>query len=414
MERIVIKNFGGITELDIELGEINVFIGKQASGKSVTVKLVYFFKTVFASFFRIAQQNLRMEDWFIELLNIFGKYFPKYAWENLPFEIRFYWDEEYIEITNIDTLRIGVSERFLGYFVRTQELTRKAKMNEYPKLPNDSNIPEVNIYQHFVRELQQELGEYAGRSTLFVPAGRSFLAQLEKSIFTLLDMNNPIEIFIQQFGRYYEGIKDTVLEQRNDDVWYLHFVERCSRIIGAAEYYREKGQDYLRYRDNRIVEIAHAASGQQELLPLLTVLRSVQRVQGNGGGMAFIIEEPEAHIFPSTQRELIELMSILFNKSRQPIQYLITTHSPYILTAFNNLLQAGILAEDERVSKEVLYAIVPEEQALKRGSVAAFEMSNGTAKSIIDTETGLIDAAYLDSVSTETAQQFDNLLDLMP
>jgi AAA15 family ATPase/GTPase len=41
-EKIVVENFGGITEAEINLKKINIFIGPQASGKSVLAKLIYF------------------------------------------------------------------------------------------------------------------------------------------------------------------------------------------------------------------------------------------------------------------------------------------------------------------------------------------------------------------------------------
>ena len=46
-EKIEIKNFAGIGHWEIELNAINIWIGPQASGKSITAKLFYFFKSVF-------------------------------------------------------------------------------------------------------------------------------------------------------------------------------------------------------------------------------------------------------------------------------------------------------------------------------------------------------------------------------
>lgn len=46
-EKIKIQNFGGIAVLEAEFKQINIFIGPQASGKSITVKLLFFFKNIF-------------------------------------------------------------------------------------------------------------------------------------------------------------------------------------------------------------------------------------------------------------------------------------------------------------------------------------------------------------------------------
>ncbi len=48
-EKIIIKNFGPLKQLELDLKEIMVFIGPQASGKSTIAKLIYFF-TFTASF----------------------------------------------------------------------------------------------------------------------------------------------------------------------------------------------------------------------------------------------------------------------------------------------------------------------------------------------------------------------------
>ena len=45
MENILIENFGGIKKLDFDFKSINILIGPQGAGKSITVKLLYFFKS---------------------------------------------------------------------------------------------------------------------------------------------------------------------------------------------------------------------------------------------------------------------------------------------------------------------------------------------------------------------------------
>ncbi|MEP0760932.1 AAA family ATPase [Coleofasciculus sp. FACHB-T130] len=43
-EKLIIRNFAGIKELEIEVKRINILIGPQASGKSVCAKLLFYFK----------------------------------------------------------------------------------------------------------------------------------------------------------------------------------------------------------------------------------------------------------------------------------------------------------------------------------------------------------------------------------
>ncbi len=89
----------------------------------------------------------------------------------------------------------------------------------------------------------------------------------------------------------------------------------------------------------------------------------------------------------------------------------ITTHSPYILTSINNLLQAGKLyGAADPPTKRKLNQILPESNSFKPGEVAFYALEDGHAKSILDPETGLIDATAIDQVSDDIAVQFDELL----
>ena len=56
-EIITIENFGGIKFIEIEFKRINILIGPQAAGKSITVKLSYFFKTFFAEITKSITNN---------------------------------------------------------------------------------------------------------------------------------------------------------------------------------------------------------------------------------------------------------------------------------------------------------------------------------------------------------------------
>ena len=45
-EQLVIKNFFTLKDVYIGLGKYNVFIGEQASGKSLLIKLISFFNSM--------------------------------------------------------------------------------------------------------------------------------------------------------------------------------------------------------------------------------------------------------------------------------------------------------------------------------------------------------------------------------
>ncbi|WP_029033397.1 ATP-binding protein [Salinimicrobium terrae] len=66
-------------------------------------------------------------------------------------------------------------------------------------------------------------------------------------------------------------------------------------------YLREKEKDFILHKDNRKVNLSNASSGQQETLPLVTVLKVLNYSSFFNGGATLYIEEPEAHLFPTAQ-----------------------------------------------------------------------------------------------------------------
>jgi hypothetical protein len=87
----------------------------------------------------------------------------------------------------------------------------------------------------------------------------------------------------------------------------------------------------------------------------------------------------------------------------------ISTHSPYILTAFNNLILAGEKLNDAR---DEVQKIISEEKTLSYNEVAAFEMRDGEAHCIMDADFRLISADAIDGASIEIGNDFDYLLNL--
>ena len=63
------------------------------------------------------------------------------------------------------------------------------------------------------------------------------------------------------------------------------------------------------------------------------------------------MEEPESSVFPKTQYDLMRLFAWLSSEPRLGFPFAITTHSPYILSSFNNLIYAGQLGQDNGLKR---------------------------------------------------------------
>ena len=122
-----------------------------------------------------------------------------------------------------------------------------------------------------------------------------------------------------------------------------------------------------------------------------------------------IIEEPEQNLFPTSQQNMLHQL-LEYNNKTKDNKLIITTHSPYILTALNN----SILAEEvfEKTGK-VIDSYGPERR-IAYADISAYKFEEGDIYTIKDEETQLINADAIDSCSTRINADFDELLDLLP
>jgi predicted ATP-dependent endonuclease of OLD family len=120
-----------------------------------------------------------------------------------------------------------------------------------------------------------------------------------------------------------------------------------------------------------------------------------------------IMEEPELNLYPASQKSEIEAL-VKLNNSNPKNRLVITTHSPYVLTTFNNLLYAGMLASQYPNEIE---KIITKDLWIEKGKLSAFEIIDGKVKSIIDKETGLIQAEMIDKISNQINKDFESLLE---
>jgi hypothetical protein len=107
----------------------------------------------------------------------------------------------------------------------------------------------------------------------------------------------------------------------------------------------------------------------------------------------------------------VKYFAELANSAELHARITITTHSPYILTAFNNLIEAGQAARDNPKLHDEIAKIVPEQYWIRDGDFRAYSIHDGKLESILS-ESGFIDGNYLDQVSEVIGDEFDELIRL--
>lgn len=418
-ERLIIKRFAGIKEIDITLSDINVFIGPQASGKSVCAKSLYYFKSFVSSLLTAVENEQTKRQFDKDFLQRFEHYFPSYRLNDNDFLLRYEITDLFVQVESAKSkLKLSYSEYFAKELSNWRSTFRRSRDNPEHSEQALSNFEAIRLIRRRYFAIQaQQLGEVATYAQIFIPAGRSFFAILQNSIFSFLANNKAIDPFLTEFGSFYEKIKypRVTNSPRDEEGNRLKSkIDRLTESVLQGRHIFEKGHDFLQLTDGRKIGLENSSSGQQEMLPLALILGSIPftRALGSGGNTVYI-EEPEAHLFPTAQRSIVNLVATIFNQSKVPVQFIITTHSPYILAAFNNLLQAGNTAVKlDGVSLERLERIVPEEQLLQSASIRVYSLHQGLCQSIMSVETGLISTNLLDAISDELATQFDHILDI--
>ena len=117
---------------------------------------------------------------------------------------------------------------------------------------------------------------------------------------------------------------------------------------------------------------------------------------------------PEAGLFPIAQNDLVAHYAELLN-SAPSTRLLITTHSPYILTALNNYIYAYQVGQKNPTE---VSALIPKHLWIDPRRVSAYFVENGTARSIMDDELQHINAEEIDRASDLTNSLHEQLLEI--
>ncbi len=429
MERLQIEDFLVFQEVDLEIDKFIALIGPQASGKSLIAKLLYFFRKFLRDIYiESINKNQTKRQVEREGLKLFEQYFPRYAWGSKAFRVVYTADED-IKVRiqrkrdNKGELRIK-----LDYSKRLAQLHRRYKMEyrrykereqELPTVRQRGKTDEVairlgrNSWKGFQLEhLSNFRGKYTHHS-IFIPAGRSFFANLQKNVFSFLAGDIDIDPFIKEFGSSYENSK------RLYTLWQNRFrhgdksaealqirIDNLMQSILAGKYIFHDDQDWIEGNNTRI-NLSNASSGQQEALPMLLMLSLLPFLFEQIA--TFFIEEPEVHLFPTAQQQIVNLLSLLYANNQRIV---ITTHSPYILTALNNLILAGDIVARNKQQSSKIEKILSGGLPVQYDDVGAYIVADGGVRSIKDNENRLIGASLIDNVSDEFEDIFNALLNI--
>jgi predicted ATP-dependent endonuclease of OLD family len=467
MQKIIIKNFGAIAYAEIEIKKVLVLIGEQASGKSTIAKLIYFFKSLRDDIFNkiYLDQNSVTFSQFDDIDQPLAKKFVAFfgSISNLSdFEIRYYYnleEEKYlnlsVDVQKIDSdilkkVKSKFSPNFFSNEFKTTISNIKTEINRNLNTivigRGEEFIQEQKKIQYFnqLRFILIDLFNSRQRNLLFIIAGRnltvSYSELFEKYLLQdRLEQNRLItntidEILMVKFMervkeiknifrrlQSFDGVIKRATEVAYDGEQYVHETQELNSIkkklheILKGEYIFDNLGEKIIVNAEMSVDISNASSGQQDVIRLLQdiFICIIERSKA-----LRIVEEPEAHLFPVAQKSLIELLALMVNQDDDN-QLIITTHSPYVLTVFNNLLFAQRVVDKNPSAEAEVAELIPKEFWLKAKDFSAYSLGNSSiheepeyCESIFNNQTGAIQQNYLDAVSEMLGGDFNYLYSL--
>ena len=442
MEHLTAHNFGPIKELDIDIPRLLVLIGDQATGKSTICEMIYAFRTVIQNVipndpYMLVTRTIPLD--IEEAESLAGKHFFS------KFNRCYYNEDSFLvyTVSNDYSIRVtfaegrpkasfsGTIEILFDDYNRAQERYATCKDAQ-----NETTEDAVDNLRHISWGLVRALG--ANRTTEYIEASRSgskapLLGRLTASrggslteqifrgcmnLINITDIREEKDVIEYLIGGPFVwggtdedgfitlgagGVRESSLQK---SVLSFQRLQRISRqLIGGVVADGTGGQFELRLSGSATaVPYDCLSSGQKSMLPVITALlaSTCELKSGKvlGTDVPFnsaMIEEPESHLFPQKQFLFVKLLAAAMSFNERS-SFIITTHTPYVLSAIQALIAFGKVKDVSKMSIDTK-DMTP--ISSDRADVEMYYLHDGTAASLREGESEFFDLTVIDRVSDE-------------
>lgn len=416
MEKLEIEGFADLGNLEIEFKPITVLTGPSGSGKSLVMKLRYFFKGLFYSI-QDHLTNFRPPEALKQIIEgVFLTNFPVFSETAISFKIIYSLGKFNITISrNLESefiLNIKFNDEFDSFIkdflnYKDAEIRSRNELTEVAQFETIHDfISKLNIEYDKRIEKYIQLTELS--SNLFIPAEREYF----NSQFTVNNFNVLHEASIE--GRikkeFNTMIQQIVLQQSLDELYVeVRNVSELITNINGGHITIFENEIYLT-SSNVKYSIYFGSSGQKSTTYLIILLAKIYNIYKSiNSGITLYIEEPEAHLFPNQQYELIKLICLIYNNIKN-CQIILSTHSNYMMTALNNFIIAGTVLKNNPGTEDRINDILKVNSSVNIENVAAWYLNDKTSNNMIEND--LINFEGLDTAGEQIINDFNAILDL--
>lgn len=399
MEKISVTDFGPIRHAEVEIKPFCILIGHTSSGKSTVAKLLDLFNGI--EFYSISSgDSLTL---FMLLLKKYGIDFKfqkqtcliyqinEYKWTITKDGIQTNYPFSKIMQEWVDDIK-GKNDRSHKEKIKRilDSLAKEDSSLELIEQEPDELIKSSRYYVFYSQLIRKYI--YQNNST-YIPAERILMSILSQSIFGFYDKGVNLPSCLITFGNVYSYTK----RHGSYEIDFLNL-----KVL----FDKDGAKDKIQLENGEEIDFTQASSGLQSLIPLLSVFNF--GLEKNAVG---IIEEPELNLYTEVQKDLTEYL--IKRTKEKKAKLFITTHSPYILSTIQNLLQAGnIAAESPEKAEQVAKLVSPDKWIDYNDLTCQFFSNDGTSHNILDDEYHTIGINQMDDVSAELSEIYDSLLDI--
>ena len=403
-ERLIVKSFGPVKDLDITFKKVTLFIGDQGTGKSCVAKLFSMFKWLE----KVLSQKKYKLNYFEQYNRFSTKLCPYHRIES------FIQPDSYLRFES----NLYIFEYKSGSF----------KISD--------NNEDVSLFR--TNDQKEDVDGLA--KIMYVPAERSIVSVAENKTKLLKELPDSSETFSDEFvnaKKFFKSGYELPFER-------LHFEYDSLNEVGWIS-----GNDYK-------VRLINASSGIQSSLPMCMVSEYLSKMIADREEVKLskeekdklekrvaeimqddaisdsikdmmirqlssanrydrfinVVEEPELNLFPESLMQVLSSL-VAINASSAQNMLVFTSHSPYSLAILNMLVMgAKVYQKANKEDKAVIESILPHKYHLDERDVAAYRLSlkdKNYCLSIINQNTGMIAKNDLDSCSDEINRTFNQL-----
>jgi ABC-type oligopeptide transport system ATPase subunit len=380
-EKLIIRNFGPITNVELDLRKVNVLIGDQGTGKSTVAKVLALINKCFS--------EVKTNEYPKNTTLIIGRVITDEFL--MVFRDNFFSNLNKFDLQNYLTL-----DTYISFSTLEHTFTLSKGVVNLGKNPNA-----------VVRLLHED-----SRECFYIPAFRESYILLRENYPAILNAKANLPYLLNSIGQYFNNYRAELKS--------FNFLS----TLGITYEFRN-GSDFIVLENGKAIKFEEASSAISSVVPMLVVIvgliNEIKMADFDRKAIVssikplVIIEEPELNCYPITQKKLVEFLieKIKAENYMKLNEYycnlLLTTHSPYILTSLNNLMFAYKTGVNhfEEVDK-----IIPSKYWLNPKDVSAYRLNEGgISEEIIDKE-GLIKTSKIDEASSILNTEFNKVFDL--